>query len=102
MSEACKECSRLWDKPLPPQSGCNECYDLLRDFTKALEAKNVELESKIVELEVCESLHKLNIERLQKKLEIAVEALRLIAEEYYGSSIRWSEASIALAAIKGA
>lgn len=39
LMESCKECARLWDKPLPPQSGCNECYDIVRDGVKDLEAK---------------------------------------------------------------
>lgn len=123
MSEACKECSRLWDKPLPPQSGCNECYDLLRDFTKALEAKNVELEieakkyqllyrnslislvDKDIEIDKVEAK---NVE-LEKELEIAVEALEYYANEhnysggYYNttSSDCEDKAREALAAIKG-
>lgn len=61
-------------------SQCN-CGDIvgqcgcMRREMEALEARNAELESKIVESGVCESLHKLNIEKLQKKLEIAVKLL---------------------------
>jgi hypothetical protein len=41
------------------------------------------------------------IKELEAKLKVAVEALRLIAEEYYGSSISMNEARMALEKIKG-
>jgi hypothetical protein len=41
------------------------------------------------------------IKELEAKLKVAVGALELIAEEYYGSSISMNEARMALEKIKG-
>jgi hypothetical protein len=49
---------------------------------------------------ICQGWH-FELEAKEDKLKIAVEALELIAEEYYGSSISMNEARMALEKIKG-
>jgi hypothetical protein len=66
---SCKECAKLWDKPLPPQYGCNDCYDLLRTHYKKLEA-NLK-----VAVEFIEEMDKLALENKWTQVHFKTEDL---------------------------
>lgn len=82
-------------------------YNLIKGFISGAEFMQVEVKDLEYQLEQQKIMNPISVNMiatisdLSEKLKVAVEALGLIAEEYYGSSISMNEARMALEKIKG-